>query len=244
MPNKLKAEQKVVDLFGEAQGFIDKHGSEHLKAQLSEQTKSILSAEVKDGRLILNLEGFIDSMFGTGSRDFARALAEEPDMPVTVNVNSPGGSFFEAISIMNRLSQRDTQAVVTGNAGSAASIVLLGADEILMGKGSSIFIHEVRALAFGPSSIMRRVADVLDNASEELSRLYADRTGMDAGDIMALMKDDTTMYAAEAISKGFADGMMKGKAASSASSEPTNMMNLSQEQARAMARLALSGIRS
>lgn len=240
MPNRLKAERKVVELFGEAQGFIDKYCAKHLEAQLSEQSKSTLSAEVRDGRLFLNLEGFIDGYFGTGSRDFARALAEEPDLPVTVNVNSPGGSFFEGISIMNRISQRDATAVVTGNAGSAASIVLLGADEVLMGKGSSIFIHEVRAMAFGPSSIMRRVADVLDNASGELSRLYADRTGMKASEALAMMKADTTMYSAEAISKGFADGMLKGKASAS---EPTNMQAVSQEQARAMARLALSTVR-
>ena len=240
---KLTATKEQIELFGEAQGFIDKYCAKHLQAQLSEDSKSSLSAEVSNGRLILNLEGFIDGMFGTGSRDFAKAMGEEPDLPITVNVNSPGGSFLEGISIMNRLSQRDAQAVVTGGAGSAASIVLLGADEVLMGKGSSIFIHEVRALAFGPSSIMRRTADVLDNASDELARLYAERTGRERSELLSMMKADTTMYSAEAIDKGFANGMLKGKRLGTDPSNMRNLQDLSQEQARALARLCLSTVR-
>lgn len=243
----IQATKETLDIF--AQSHVEKWSQDYMKAlaefdpkaQLSEASKYFLNATVEDDTLILNLEGFIDSLFGTGSQDFSKALAEEPELDVVVNVNSMGGSFFEGISIMNRLAQRadktNVTANVTGQAASAASIVLLGADEIMMGKGSSIFIHEVRAFVGGPASFLRSVADELDAATDQLAELYAERTGIEADEIKDMLANDTTLYAKDAVKKNFADGEMQNRGKKK--KEPSNVKPLNQEQHRAMAILAL-----
>jgi ATP-dependent protease ClpP protease subunit len=58
---------------------------------------------------------------------------------VVVNINSPGGDMFEGIAIYNLLAAHPAKVTVNvlGIAASAASIIAMAGDEILMGEGPS-----------------------------------------------------------------------------------------------------------
>ncbi len=82
---------------------------------------------------------------GTGvtAKRISAALRSIGQKDVVVNVNSPGGDFFEGVAIYNLL--REHQAKVTVNvmglAASAASVIAMAGDEVLMGDGSFLMIH-------------------------------------------------------------------------------------------------------
>ncbi|NCP40670.1 MAG: Clp protease ClpP, partial [Rhodoferax sp.] len=62
---------------------------------------------------------------------------------ITVNLNSPGGDFFEGVAIYNLLRQHQAKVTVNvmGLAASAASIIAMAGDDINMGEGSFLMIH-------------------------------------------------------------------------------------------------------
>lgn len=73
---------------------------------------------------------------------------------VTVNINSPGGDMFEGLAIYNLL--REYQGKVTvkvlGIAASAASVIAMAGDDIQIGRGAFLMIHNCWVVAMGTSN--------------------------------------------------------------------------------------------
>lgn len=90
---------------------------------------------------------------GTGvtAKRISAALRSIGDKDVVVNVNSPGGDFFEGVAIYNLLREHAGKVTVRvlGVAASAASVIAMAGDEILMGDGSFLMIHNAWAVAVG-----------------------------------------------------------------------------------------------
>lgn len=128
---------------------------------------------------------------------------------VTVNINSPGGDFFEGLAIFNLL--RDHPAKVSvkvmGLAASAASVVAMAGDDIRMGAGSFFMIHNAWAVAIGNRHDMRAVAAVLEPFDAAMTDIYAARSGAAAQDIVKMMDAESWIAANDAVAKGFADGV-------------------------------------
>ncbi|BEN40789.1 hypothetical protein SMKC049_25810 [Serratia marcescens] len=80
---------------------------------------------------------------GVTAKRIAGALRSMNGADVTVNINSPGGDMFEGLAIYNLL--REYQGKVTvkvlGLAASAASIIAMAGDEIQIGRGAFLMIH-------------------------------------------------------------------------------------------------------
>lgn len=126
---------------------------------------------------------------------------------ITMYVNSPGGIADDGVAIMNALARNKATVVayVDGLAASAASIVLLGADEIVMGAGSRLMIHDAWSIAWGQASVLEKAAERLDKLSQTLAGLYAQRAGGEASDWRAAMVAETWYTAEEAVDAGLAD---------------------------------------
>lgn len=130
--------------------------------------------------------------------------------PLTVWINSPGGSVVAGSAIYTAL--RDHKGPVTvkidGIAASAASVIAMGGDEVLMGPTSLMMIHNPMTFAEGDVSEMRKAIQALESCKQGIVTAYAEKTGLDARRISELMDAETFMSATQAIELGFADGTL------------------------------------
>lgn len=147
---------------------------------------------------------------GVTVKRIAAALRSIGNKSVTVNVNSPGGDFFEGVAIYNALREHRAQVTINvmGLAASAASVIAMAGDEILMGEGSFLMIHNAWGVAIGNRHDMAEAAAFLEPFDAEMAALYASRTGMKAADVVKLMDAETWIGSARAVQDGFADGML------------------------------------
>ncbi|AWK85037.1 head maturation protease, ClpP-related [Azospirillum thermophilum] len=144
---------------------------------------------------------------GWTAKRMAGALRAIGKKDVTVNVNSPGGDFFEGLAIFNLLREHPAKVTVKvmGYAASAASVIAMAGDEIRMGAGSFLMIHNAWAVAIGNRHDMRAAADVLEPFDAAMADIYAARTGQKREDVAAMMDAETWLGAGDAVAKGFAD---------------------------------------
>jgi len=126
--------------------------------------------------------------------------------PLTVRVNSFGGSAFDGIAIHNMLArhQGEKTVIVEGVAASAASLIAMAGDRIVMPENAMLMIHNAAGGVLGGAEDMRRYAGLLDSISAAYRATYAARTGRGEDEIKDLMDAETWMTAAQAVELGFA----------------------------------------
>jgi len=148
--------------------------------------------------------------YGVSAKAFLADLGKLPDKaPLTLRLNSPGGSVFDAVAIYNAL-QRHTGNVtvsIDGIAASAASYIAMAGDEIIMPENAFLMIHDPSGMVMGTAADMRDMAEALDKIGGSLLRGYAAKSGKAEKDIAKLMAKETWLDAAEALEMGFADTM-------------------------------------
>ena len=156
----------------------------------------------------LALLGDIGMWYDITSENVSLALAELGDVErIIVDLNSMGGEAHEGLGIMNllRAHKASVEVHVLGFALSAASIIAMGADRIVMHGGSLMMIHNAATGLHGDAASMRKAAEILDKLSGELAGIYARRSGQPVEEIVAQMNEETWFTAAEAVEAGLAD---------------------------------------
>src|SRR5690606_1033330 len=93
---------------------------------------------------------------------------------------------------------------------SAASIIAMAGDEIRMGLGSFMMVHNAWGVVIGNRHDMREAAELFDQFDAALADIYEARTGMKRADIEQLMDAETFMNPAQAFENGFADAVDDG----------------------------------
>ncbi|MGE4166279.1 MAG: head maturation protease, ClpP-related [Xanthobacteraceae bacterium] len=148
----------------------------------------------------------MDDSASFSARQVRDALAAHGDGDMTVNLNSGGGLAFEGLAIFNALKHHPGRITVCVDAiaCSAASLIAMAGDEIIMRDGAMMMIHDPRSSVAGTSSELRKAAKALDTLSAQFRAIYAKRTGRDEKEIGDLMAAETWMNSDEAISGGFA----------------------------------------
>ena len=148
--------------------------------------------------------------YGVSAKAFLADLGELPDKaPLTLRLNSPGGSVFDAVAIYNALTRHAGNVTVSidGIAASAASYIAMAGDEIIMPENAFLMIHDPSGMVMGTAADMRAMAEALDKIGASLLRGYAAKSGKAEKDIAKLMAKETWLDAAEALDMGFADTM-------------------------------------
>ncbi|PRC93080.1 head maturation protease, ClpP-related [Solimicrobium silvestre] len=130
---------------------------------------------------------------------------------IVVNINSPGGDFFEGVAIYNLLREHKAKVTikVVGLAASAASIIAMAGDEIQMGDGAFLMIHNAWAVAVGNRHDLKAAAETLTPFDEAMADVYAARSGLSAKEAAKLMDAETWLNASKAVEQGFATGLMQ-----------------------------------
>lgn len=174
-------------------------------------------AQAQGGELELQVYDVIGAdFFGEGITvgNFSDAMKEAGEYSsIKLRINSPGGDVFEAVAIYNLLRNagKPVNVVVEGLAASAASVIAMAGDQVTMGEGSVMMIHNAMMMAFGNAAELRKSADVLDTVSGSIADIYAANTGLAKADIQKLMDAETWMDAEESVEKGFADAIANEK---------------------------------
>lgn len=129
---------------------------------------------------------------------------------VTVWINSPGGDCVAAAQIYNMLKEYSGNVTIKidGIAASAASVIAMAGNTVLMSPVSMLMIHNPATFAFGDAGEMQKAIEMLDEVKESIINAYQLRTGMSRAKISHLMDSETWMNAYKAVELGFADDIL------------------------------------
>ena len=129
---------------------------------------------------------------------------------ITVWINSPGGDVFAAAQIYNML--RDYKGHVTvkidGLAASAASVIAVAGDTVLVSPVAMMMIHNPATIAMGNTKDMEAAIAMLNEVKESILNAYVDKTGLSRNKLSKMMDDETWFNAKKAVELGFADKVL------------------------------------
>lgn len=167
-----------------------------------------------------------------------RAVLVGMDGEITVRLNSGGGDAFEGAAIHSVLSAYPGKVTVyvEGIAASAASLIAMAGDEIVMTEGSMMMIHDPSGMTWGTADDHRWQADALDKIATEYAGIYARRCGSTPEKVREDMKAEIWMGGEEAVERGFADRVEKRETAVAAYAFPYQKFASAPERLVAMAR--------
>ena len=165
------------------------------------------------GGRVLRLEGPIDeeSIWSDGvtPKQFREELYAE-DGDVTIWINSPGGNVFAAAEVYTMI--RDYPGTVTVKidaiAASAASVVAMAGERVMMSPVAMIMVHDPMTIAMGNARAMEKAITTLNEVKESIINAYVAKTGLSRNKVAKLMTDETWLNAKKAVELGFADEIM------------------------------------
>ena len=165
------------------------------------------------GERILRLEGPIDEDNFWGDEVTPRAFREELDAEdgdVTVYINSPGGNVFAAAEIYTMLLEHKGRVTVKIDAiaASAASVIAMAGEKVLMSPVAMLMIHDPMTIAMGNTRDMEEAINTLNEIKESIINAYQLKSGLNRKKISQLMEDETWLNAKKAVELGFADAII------------------------------------
>lgn len=168
--------------------------------------------------------GDIGSSFfseGVSASDFSKELRALGKIDtLDVRISSYGGDVAEGLAIYRSLAAFNARKVVhiDSVAASIASIIAMAGDEIMIAEPAQIMIHDAWGFSMGNAADMRKYADHLETTSEQMAKVYVDRTNNAMKQVRAWMGEEKWFTSAEAVEFGFAQRVEENvKAAASAS---------------------------
>ena len=149
--------------------------------------------------------------------DFERAVKALGDdvREIEMNVYSPGGDVFTALAMHDLLVRHSARVIgrVDGLAASAATVVLMAADEIEVPANAYFMIHNPLIGAYGDYRELESVLVRMKKWTRDMANLYTARLE-DAGKgdraelldrVLSMMDAETYLTGEEAVEIGFAD---------------------------------------
>ena len=146
-------------------------------------------------------------MYGVTAQDFIGEIKELKNTPINLRINSLGGDVFNGMAIYNVIKKREakTTVYIEGIAASIATIIALGADEVVMSENSLFMIHNAWGGTMGDAKDMRKSAETLEKISTELTEIYMKKTGLSYDVVSNMMDEKTWLNSEEAYELGFVD---------------------------------------
>lgn len=179
-----------------------------------EQLKSIphnfaVAHDEEKNESTLTIYGIIgDSWWedSTSAVDVDMALIQAGSNDLVIHLNSPGGDAFDGIAIYNRLKKHEGKVTVhvDGWACSAASVIAMAADELIMGAGSMLMIHEASNIMWGTKNDFRKQAELLEKLEDGIIDIYMMKANIEREEIKTMVDNETWFSANEAVEIGFA----------------------------------------
>lgn len=182
--------------------------------QLMDRWKSGLRALDGDQDNVISILDMIgeDDWSGGGvtAKRIGAALRAIRADEIIVDVNSPGGDFFEGVAIYNQLRQdsRRVTVRVLGIAASAASVIAMAGDEVQIGRAGFVMVHNSWVMAIGNRHDMREAADTMEPFDAAMASVYADKAKVEREKAAEWMDAETWFNGEAAVAAGIADSFL------------------------------------
>ena len=178
--------------------------------EMAAEIKHNFKAEVSGDTTEITIYGDIGESWwyeSISANDIKEALKNVTTETVTVRLNSPGGDAFDGITIYNQLKNHDAKVIiyVDGLAASAASVIAMAADELIMNTGSMLMIHEASTFAWGTKTDIKKTLNALEGLDKSLADIYMTRYQGERSEIDTMIQNETWFTASEAVEVGLAD---------------------------------------
>lgn len=166
----------------------------------------------------VQVEGVVDTELAKRTIAMLLALeADDAEAPITMWVNSPGGSVTDGFAIYDtmRFIGPDVRVVCSGLAASIATVILLGAPkaERLATPNCKLLIHQpmIPGVVRGPASDLEITAKDLLQTRERINLLLAEETGQPLERIEQDTNRDYWMTADEAVEYGLLTRVVRNR---------------------------------
>lgn len=164
------------------------------------------------GAIVSNESKEVYTEFGLDSTSPKDVLNKLPENNETIEViiNSPGGNVFSGFEIYTALKEYKGYVTVkiVGLAASAASIIAMAGDKILISPVAQIMIHNVSTTVAGNQHDLKQAAEQVEEISKGVCNAYVLRTGKSEEVIQKLMDEESYFSAKKAVDYGLADEIM------------------------------------
>jgi len=170
------------------------------------------------------LYGDIGGYFGIDHLEFVKAFNAVTSGVIHLRVDSGGGDIFAARAIKTAIMQHKAKVIahVDGLAASAASFIILGADEVEIVNGGFLMTHNALSFMdvfgfFNISDLTRLSADICKEIdlhkkiNESIANDYMKKTRKKMEDVQKWMDEETWFTAQEALDNGLVDRIYDGE---------------------------------
>ena len=133
------------------------------------------------------------------------------DNDIELHINSGGGYVDDAVAMHNRLVDHpgNVEVHIDALAASAATIVAMAGNKIIMPHNATMMIHQPWGVGIGTSADMRKYAGRLDKTENSMLRMYAKHTKLPLSRLKQMLADETWMDAEEALELRFVDEVVE-----------------------------------
>lgn len=145
-----------------------------------------------------------ESQTDVGLMDFKEQLDSIGNVQkLNLYINSPGGDVFTAstmISMLQRVKDKGTtiNAYVDGLSASAASFLMMVADNVNLYKNSTVMVHKPMSIAIGNANDMQKTIDALNKIEESVMMpMYMNKSKVSAEEIKSLIDAESWLSAKE-----------------------------------------------
>ena len=129
---------------------------------------------------------------------------------IEIEINSGGGDVYSGSEIYTTLKGYEGKKTtkIVGVAASAASIIAMAGDKVLISPTAQMMIHNVKGGAEGDYRDLGHASDVLKNYNKSISNAYRLKTGLSEKELLDLMNKESWFNAQQALEYKFVDQIM------------------------------------
>ena len=129
---------------------------------------------------------------------------------VEININSGGGDVFAGSEIFTALKNHKGHVTtkIVGLAASAASVIAMGGDKVLISPTAQLMIHNVSTSINGDYRDFKHASDTLKSANQSIINAYKTRLNKTDQELQKMMDNETWFNADTALAHGFVDEIM------------------------------------
>ncbi len=163
---------------------------------------------------ILMLEGPVDeTMASLACASLHYMSATKPTEPITIYVDSPGGSVLAGLAIYDTIRSMECpiKTIGVGMQASMGSILLASGDERYMTENSKLMIHQISGGQQGKATEMGIGYTFSQDLHEDLKNIYVRHIGLNHKFWDAVLENDTWLTAQQALKMGFIHGIAEVK---------------------------------
>lgn len=171
------------------------------------------------------LYGDIGGWFGIDHQEWIKEFNAITSDTIHLRVDSSGGDIFAARAMKTCIEQHKAKVIahVDGLAASAASFMIMGADEIEIVDGGFIMVHKAMSMIdilgyYNEDDLAELVEDMQKEMqlhgkiNESIANDYAKKTKKKCEDCLGWMNDETWFTAKESMDNGLVDRIYDGEA--------------------------------